>query len=145
MKFYEFFCFKIEELKNYTSIAFDLDGTLIGDNYYKHCFWDFISKNKNIDYFIVTFRERKECVSLWEEIEKESNGLLTKNNFKTHDFFIDNFVKQNNNELKLWKGFVCANIGAQILVDDMQELVIEGCKKYGIDFFNSKTLSLRKF
>lgn len=39
-----------------------------------------------------------------------------------------------------WKGYVCHKIGATVLVDDMPEYVLPGCRDYRIEFINALTM-----
>lgn len=40
-------------------------------------------------------------------------------------------------DAKLWKGKKCKEIGATVLVDDLEYMVLPGCEHYGIQFVSS--------
>lgn len=129
----------------YQNIAFDLDDTLIGENPYKSLFWYYIKNNKNKKYFIVTFRTKEKAFTMWDEINTESNGIISKNNFFQHDLFINDMILKDIKKIKTWKGETCHKLKCEILIDDLEEYVLEGCKKYNIDFINSLTFTIKKF
>lgn len=133
------------KLESYHNIAFDLDDTLIGDNDLKYFFWDYIKNNKNKKYYIVTFRTRQNASTMWEEIKKESNNIISEKNFVHHDLFMDKKIHEDKKKFKLWKGETCYKLNCEVLIDDLEDYVLPGCKKYRIDFFNSQTLIVKKF
>lgn len=87
-----------------------------------------------------------------DNIRNLSNSLPKSLRYLSHNTVVDDQIKlilnENNiewdyvkNILKkvgYWKGFACTNIGAGVLVDDLEHVVREGCEFHGIDFVNSQ-------
>lgn len=128
------------KLHPYKRIAFDLDETLIGDNYKKIFFQNYILEFNSVkEFIIVTFRTEKELLNVWKEIEVETNGKINKSHF-SNLFYCSRKILDKINYLIHWKAMVCYKQGFEVIVDDLQNYVLPGCKKFGVDFINSITL-----
>jgi hypothetical protein len=131
-------------LDPHQNIAFDLDGTLVnGPNSQYFC--DYILANPDKNYHLVTFRDQTWAERIYAELA--STGLK-KINFSTlnsipQDIYMSYASKGNIGGVDLgmkfvyWKGWISKHLGATVLVDDMEDLVLPGCKKYGVAFINA--------
>lgn len=131
-----------KKLSSYDKIAFDLDETLIGANHLKIYYHRYILDNKGKkDFIIVTFRTENEIHDVWDELSMDSGGKIGKELF-SNLYFCKKKILQNIRYAILWKAKVCHDHGYQIIIDDLEEFVLPGCRKFGVDFMNS--ISLKK-
>ena len=72
----------ISMLNFHNNIGVDIDETLIGANPRKIKLWNFIKSNTNKKYWLITFRTGSFLDQAYSDIEFESQGRITKNNFE---------------------------------------------------------------
>lgn len=151
-------------INKHSSIAWDMDHTLVnGPN--SAYFLDYIRSHPEKTHNIITFRDNSWANMILSELaqvgfdarthisaiyncpEDIHDSFMVKSNEITEIFQFmqsrsmssENFDK-NVQLFPLWKGFKCKNIGATVLIDDMPELVLPGCEKYGIEYVNALDL-----
>ena len=146
-------------LQKHSVISWDMDQTLVnGPN--SAYFRDYIARHPEKEHHIVTFRNRS-----WAEkipLELESYDFNIKHFSGIHycpeeihdsymirnsDISIANFLfyrditkeefDRNVQLFPYWKGLQSKKIGASVLVDDMPEMVLLGCKEHGIEFLHA--------
>lgn len=49
-------------------------------------------------------------------------------------------LRNADREIRLWKGKMAHSIGATVLVDDLPDMVLPGCRQYGIEFIETRAL-----
>lgn len=143
-----------------------MDQTLI-DGPNSEFYRAYIASTPNKQHHILTFRSHSWANDIWEELNRcgLNSQRLIKSVSNCPDIMHDSFmVDQHNREhgreldtllwimqsgltddqfmkyvedFPFWKGKMCHEIGATILVDDKPELVIHGCEKYKIAFLDA--------
>lgn len=141
-----------ESLKKYSSIAWDFDGVLDGDTLSGE-FQEFIKTNPyGQTHHIVTFRSHgmqfqiPHILSRYPaQLSIDSFGRVLNmpdKLFEISRMFVI-FEEYDDPEFLPhleWKGDRCAEIGAQVLIDDMRNFVLPGCIKNGIDYLHPRDL-----
>jgi hypothetical protein len=138
----------LARMRNYRSIAWDLDSTLIHHrNSLILC--DFIRKNPyGQKHYILTFR----CFGLEHSIidELQRKAALSAHNFSgiynidNHLFesFLSGFSGESIGSLREaewareWKARVCHELGIDALVDDARDVILPSCQKYSINYWH---------
>lgn len=69
-------------LNFHTRIGVDIDETLVGSNQRKIKLWKYIKNNPNKKYWLITFRTGSFLDQAYRDIEIESKGVITRNNFE---------------------------------------------------------------
>ena len=144
------------KLKEHDKIGIDIDHTLISENPQKEFLRKFIIENQGkIDFFLITFRSPlstdkdnyewidrvyKDIKKDWPEYKTEYfKGLygVPKHLEKARKTWYNGFgITKELFEYLEWKGKMCHELGATALVDDMYDMVINGCSKYNVEYFN---------
>lgn len=135
-----------EKLEKYQHIAWDFDGVLDDDarSFYFH---RYILEHPEQQHSLVTFRYRDDRFMMESLLDDYKSGLMLFHfsnerylpvlRVNTHR---DLLTEAQINERREWKGRQCQEIGAEILIDDMKELVERGCKLYSIDYLHPRDL-----
>jgi hypothetical protein len=162
------------ELFQHKNIGVDVDDTLIDGNYNKHQLQRFIMDyylEKN--FYLITFRIGYYVDNVWADIAYD-NDQLTQDMFKgvwgvpeelsngarKYVYHLKNkhrWVRYDDEEManverlaglyqeyREWKGKKCHELGCTILIDDMTNDVIDGCKKYGVKLIHPDTVEYNK-
>lgn len=142
----------MKRFSKYAKIGIDFDETLI-DHEYSADLWDFIAKNPyNQEFYIVTFRSGGLELRIWDDLAIRGSrleprhfaGVLTCPHEIWRDFhygdaatttpkLITSLAALDHPYLE-WKGMVCADNEIEILVDDMPDMVLGGCRKHGVEY-----------
>ncbi len=139
----------IQELDKFNKIGLDFDKTLV-DGFMSEELVDYILKNKNKEYHIITFRTGilvddipfhlkdvygidffesgiiKSIVSIPEYLYSNYSHAKHNNLDKNHIFY---------QEYYNWKGDVCKDMGIEVMVDD-NAMISENLKNNKIYFIN---------
>jgi hypothetical protein len=138
-----------ELLAPYRIVGVDVDDTLLDNgrpaDYAR--FWEFIETNPYDQVFhIITFRSGGWEKMVWSDL-RFSGSTLTEDHFASvqsvpHSVWalsqgsapriITSMSQLDEDPYMLWKGKVCAELGCEVLIDDMTEHVIRGCDQYGV-------------
>lgn len=134
-----------ERLKEFKAIAWDFDDTLV--NHPKSAlFWDYIERNPHGQiHHIITMRSHGLQYTMFEELE-DHGSPLTRGHFERvinvpNSLFEqyerarrNSIVLHNDHDYFLFKGEQCREIGADVLIDDMEEVGLShrGCEVHGI-------------
>lgn len=158
----------ISELDNHQSIGVDIDQTLL-EHPKSPILQNYIREHQEKTFILITFRFGRLAESIWPDVAMVNLGkehftsmynlkkdqfldwetyerLLRVRNPKKLERIIANenldveFLKSRHQELLEWKAMICEGTGCTILLDDMEELVIEGCKKYNIKYMHPVSL-----
>ena len=135
-----------EILQKYQHIAWDLDGVLLDDIRSFH-FHTYILEHPEQTHSVVTFRYREDR-SLVDNMFDEYRSGLSLFRFENERYLPVPKINKHRallsqeeiDEQREWKGLQCREIGAEVLIDDMAELVERGCKRYGIAYFHPRDL-----
>jgi hypothetical protein len=146
----------IAALDPFHTIGLDMDGTLI-DHPRSHLLRQYVRQHCGKKaFYIVTFRTGAYAAETLPELKDHYvpetcwAGLLS----IPHELWAAHAADekrrrsgkltgpQTEAELnyKLWKGYACSRVGAQVLVDDRADAVIPGCEKYGVHFIDIDAL-----
>lgn len=131
----------MKRLADFKHVGWDFDGTL-WDHPNSKIFSDFIRQNPYDQKFhIVTFRSHGYELN----IDRDLHSLrLRRKHFTSVNNVADvifgeyhHAIKNGRNQAAVdryleWKGRVCHDLGIGILLDDMTDLVIQGCERYDI-------------
>ena len=139
----------MKTLSNHKILGIDLDGTL-----FQHQNTPILAEYIRInpydqEFHIVTFRSH----GMEDTIDDELSAIgLNRNHFssvnnvddKTYEEYeIARHIGHNPEAIErylTWKGRICHEVGATALLDDMADLVTDGCKKYGIEHYHPDDL-----
>lgn len=140
-------------LDPHSVIAWDMDGTLI-DGTYSAFFREYILAHPEKTHYIVTFRTgkaRQFATEWWRDecdFELHHHGVphgTIKAIYGVPDHLYHAYAQMRSffnpdrvQEFLEWKGLKASELGASLLVDDMEQLVVSGCDRYGVDFVNSE-------
>lgn len=120
-----------------------MDDTLInGPN--SELFQQFVRDNPDIEHHIVTFRNKDWADKIYHELERVG---LKQHHFKslTHipDYIYHAFYSTKDEpyyvEIREWKGYIASINQCTLLVDDLRDMVIDGCIKYNVEFLDAYT------
>lgn len=134
-----------DTLKDFASVAWDFDDTLIGHPKSPH-FWRFIRLNPYAQHHhIITMRSHGLEYFMFDELEKHKSGLdrmhfdkiINVPNALYEQFHRAKVLKtplHQNHDYFMFKGEQCKAIGAQVLIDDMEAVGLSqrGCDLHGI-------------
>jgi hypothetical protein len=142
-----------EALKDYKTIGWDFDDTLI-DHPNSRAFWRFIEHNPyGQDHFIVTFRSGGLETRIFNDLMIRGSRLeqvhFTAVHSIPHELWRDYHLEPargglittlDDDPYLVWKGMTCAEHGIEVLIDDMTHNVLRGCRKHAIDYFHPDDL-----
>lgn len=150
-------------LDDHEAIAWDMDGTLVeGPN--AEMFRDYIRANPHKRHHVITFRNKNWAMDVWGELT--GHGLDAANLIRSvescpqmvHDCYMlekrfggaDERRRYYNGpeitraewyehveRFPKWKAERAQQIGCTILVDDMPQWVVAGCKEYAVTFLHA--------
>lgn len=142
-----------DELRRHRTIGWDLDLTLIGHPA-SPAMHDFIRATPEIRHLIVTFRSHGAQNHIWSDLAGV-DGAPPPSCFagvvNIDDAIVQAFRRINQHRTsghytgplspaealyRSWKGRMCAQWGATILIDDMTEYVALGCTLHGIELLH---------
>lgn len=133
----------MKNLAKHDKIAVDVDDTLLGNSPGKHILWDFISANKNNKiFYLVTFRIKPCIDEVFDDLFSETS-VVAKDHFAglvgipPKVFFGEDL----QTPLVEWKGLTAFKLGCTLLIDDLPDLVLPGCRKYGVDYLHPRDLT----
>lgn len=125
-------------LDQHQVIAWDVDGTLVnGIN--SDAFRKYIIATPHKQHHIVTFRDEVWAQDVYEElaehgVPRSSIASIASNpTGKPHV----------GDSVKLFKGAAARKVGATIMIDDMPEMVEEGCQAAGVVFMDARLFTSR--
>lgn len=141
-----------EQLRQYSSVAWDFDDTLINHPRQRD-FWQFIRENPfNQTHHIITMRSHGLEERIFIDLERFGSDL-TREHFVEVCWLDDTTFSQyaSRNRFMLlteddpyfhFKGETCKRIGAEILIDDMESgnVSVRGCEKHGIPYMHPDEL-----
>ncbi len=130
-------------------LAWDFDDTLVG-HAASEVMQGFIAANPQTTHLIVTFRSKGSEPTIWRDLATHST-LIGPDHF-THTITIDRHLAETVQRLRRmraqrlyagpeapaerayrhWKGMICAQLGAAVLIDDRTDDVLPGCDAFGI-------------
>lgn len=154
----------MDELLDLKHIAFDFDGTLVGDRV-SDLLSEFIRDHPDKTYSIITFRTPEQAESIPHELDavgltvQQFDRIVPMPLKLAIDWSHDETIRRNAGmppvtevaegallpgEYKLvhWKGFVAHKLRAEALVDDMPTLAAPGCRKYHVKLIDAKKLAM---
>jgi hypothetical protein len=139
----------LTRLRQCSALAWDFDMTLVG-HLAAHAMHRFIADTPHIEHMIVTFRSHGIQHRIWGDLASQG-GVLGQKHF-SRAINIDDHLADTVQRLRRqraqrlyagpdspaerayrhWKGMVCAQLGAAVLIDDRTEDVKPGCDAFGI-------------
>lgn len=143
-----------EQLDNHDFIGWDFDGTLI-DNDFSEEMHAYIIANPQKTHMIVTFRDPDWAEEVWDDLKQYPGaptrryfkGVLAISNKLVENFAVDKHSIRTGKPLPRgvsdyleWKGRACSENGLTVLVDDLEDMVIHGCRRYGVHYVDSKRM-----
>jgi hypothetical protein len=139
----------IDFLKDFKVIAWDFDKTLI-DHEYSPRFWQYIRDNPyNQTHHVVTLRTHSMVTYIKHDMNFHDHGLLDLFDgiHYPEDEAYESYVDARGNvgsdhPYLTFKGKTCRNIGADILIDDMEAIGISeaGCDAFGVPYIHPDRL-----
>ena len=147
-------------------IFWDQDKTLI-DGPHSDFFRDYIAHHTEKKHFIITFRDKDWANDIWEELQEA--GLDARRHIQSvencpEDIYksfaveicgkFDHLTEEEKawvakvdvatyrrhlSEFLCWKAMRAKELGGTLLVDDLEDWVIHGCKLHGVEFYHSHT------
>ena len=140
------------DLKPFTAIAWDFDDTLYGHRY-SPLFWEFIASNPYAQvHHIITMRSHGWQDAIFTDLASEDSGL-TRDHFRylvsCPDALYEDFKRRSHastilptHDYYVFKGLFCRRMGADVLVDDMEDADISarGCEEHGIVHYHPDDL-----
>lgn len=154
-------------LDNHKNIAVDIDETLINGGLASLKIQKYILENNfEKNFFLITFRTGTYVDTVWQDIAYENDEIIPAmfkglysipgdirdayakfNWYKRMNFIHDPEIEARMEELEelanqytLWKGFQAKKLNCTILIDDLREMVINGCNKYGVTYVHPEDL-----
>lgn len=140
-------------LANHQIIAWDFDDTLIGHPYSRKMV-EFIRENPyGQEHHIVSFRSHGMELNFERDLLAEHGELADISLFaKLHNLPDKLYegsalgqgliLSREEDPTVEWKGMICNQIGATVLIDDMTDQVARGCDKYGVLHIHPDELEL---
>jgi len=148
----------IDELEQFTAIAWDFDGTLI-DHPKSPLMHAFINEHPEKQHVIITFRSHGMEKTMFYEMGAKYPNAPAKDQFdavfnisdRAWAGFTNAQAQRSSGRLEgrltpwemyyvNWKGLVCSLRHLPVLVDDKSADVMPGCEKYGIEFVHPDSL-----
>lgn len=148
----------IEQLLRFPSIAWDFDGTLI-DHPNSSLMHEFIRDHPDKQHYIVTFRTHGLQNTMFSELQRKYPDAPKKEAFAGTRNISDVAWERFSHLYRLrlvnrldgpllpweayyleWKGMTCDQLKLPVLVDDLEDLVLIGCEKYGIMYLHPDEL-----
>lgn len=148
----------IDQLLRYDAIGWDFDGTLI-EHPYSELLQDFIIAHPEKRHIIVTFRTHgyqrvmfRDMTRLYRDSPRPAafTDILNISDKAWEQFTmyqqkrvldqLDGPLNPWEEYYVEWKGMACHKAHVPVLVDDMTDLVMPGCIKYGIDYLHPDEL-----
>lgn len=130
-------------------IAWDVDGTLVGGHNSDY-FCRYIIANPHKEHHLVTFRTPRNWAELaLEELEEQGvprsliAGVHSVPDELYHAYAMRAIIETEQSDIDLyreWKAMTAKSIGCTVLVDDMGDIVADGCIKHGITFIDALKL-----
>jgi hypothetical protein len=132
----------VKRLADHKIIAWDFDDTLVGHAGSRR-FQEFIKANPyGQEHHIVSFRSHGMEQQFDRDLFESCGDLLTLADFKGIHNVPDTLYEEHRptrliinlveDPYLTWKGMICDQIGATVLVDDMSDFVARGCEQYGV-------------
>jgi hypothetical protein len=131
-------------------LGWDVDGTIL-DHPAAPLMHRYIRDNPQKRHLIVTFRSHGWEDRIWDELAELHQAFPERNAFVEvvnlpNDLYMAYLCARGNSDappselishpdilaFHEWKGMICAQHGATVLVDDMTEHVIIGCDRHGV-------------
>ena len=142
-----------EQLRPFKIVAWDFDGT-IDDHHRAEDFHRFIRDNPfGQTHHIVTFRSHGMQDMIWPTLGNYADPCSSAHFGAIHNLSDEMYESYHSRqalpfeeacrvqeEFLNWKGSVCKQIGAEVLIDDMRDLVTRGCSNHGIAYFHPSEL-----
>ena len=138
----------MNRLDDHTNIGLDFDSTLVNGGRFSKYLWEYIRKNPNKEYWIVTFRPVSGRLGkrsdILEELVSEAGhrvGEIIGTNVAQLPDKLDhptNFFGQP--WMPLWKGSMCEQLGCTLMIDDLPKFVLPGCDAHHIEFIDTADL-----
>lgn len=141
-----------QELDKHHNLGWDFDGTLV-EHPKSELMHAYIRAHPEKRHVIVTFRSHGWQHNIWDELASYEGaprpeafeGIINMDDetyAKFHDasrgpvFLMGDDIRSYIE----WKGKKCAELGLTVLIDDMAEMVEEGCKKHSIIYLHPDEL-----
>jgi hypothetical protein len=142
-----------EQLRPYSSVAWDFDDTLV-NHPLSRLFWQFIRENPyDQTHHIVTMRSHGMQETIFHDLARFGSDLQREHFNEVvwleDQIWIDKAVKERHlilveedDPYYMFKGEACKRIGADILIDDMEDgnVSVRGCEKHGIPYLHPDDL-----
>lgn len=148
----------IEQLLRFPSIGWDFDGTLI-DHPNSPLIHEFILAHPDMKHYIITFRTHGLQNTMFAEMQHKYPDAPGREAFDGTRNISDIAWERYSNiyQRRLvgrldgpplpwesyyieWKGMTCHDLHVPVLVDDLENLVLPGCEKYGIKYLHPDEL-----
>jgi hypothetical protein len=144
-----------EQLRGYRNLAWDFDDTLVGHSLSEE-FWRFIRVNPyQQTHHIITMRSHGLETRMFAELEWRDT-MLDESHFE-HVINVSNDLYESYEQARRhdmltdqhpyfhFKGEMCREIGAEVLIDDMEASAISklGCDRFGIRHIHPDELITR--
>jgi hypothetical protein len=144
-------------LSGHAVIAWDLDMTLLGHQA-SPALHNFIRSNPQARHLIITFRAHGAQAEIWSDlaaatgtadpscfaavvnIDDELAGHFQRLARQRHAGLFAGPLAPAELAYLTWKGRICAEHGATVLIDDMTEHVRRGCEMHGVALLHPDTL-----
>lgn len=136
------------DISKHTSLCWDLDGTLF-DHPDTEQFAEFIRTNPfNQVFHIVTFRTHRLVTDIVPDLEDIGlNPMMFKTiNHPTNAEYAQYYLAMKRGTegmdhpaIVFWqnfKGATCARLRSNLLIDDMRDDVLPGCRTFGIEYIH---------
>jgi FMN phosphatase YigB (HAD superfamily) len=139
----------MKNMEKHKIVGWDMDGTLY-DHPLSEVFSEFIRVNPyNQEFHVVTFRSHGyeryiDCDLRSLDLDRSYfAGVHNVDDQTYHNYEVARKIGRNQEAIDAymtWKGKICHDVGATLLLDDMTDLVIRGCDKYGIEHIHPDDL-----
>lgn len=136
-------------LDDHHKIAWDVDGTLVAGHNSDY-FCRYILANPHKEHHLVTFRTPRSWAELaLEELESQGvpQSLIAGVHSVPDDLYrafamraIIETPQEEVDRYREWKALTAKTLGCTVLVDDMGDIVADGCTKHGICFIDALKL-----
>lgn len=145
-------------LSAHRSIAWDIDQTLVGGKFSNE-FILFIQSHPEIEHHLITFRNKDWADEVWSDLKPKMGANVRDLFVDVHNcdeddwhFFsvrnspfggltgdpeMDTILNAAHDAVMTYKGRKASELGCTILVDDLIQMVHEGCSAYGVSLMNA--------